>query len=127
LNKEFGTQGNLIREKASLGIKIDDWGAKEIMKDSELEKLELELRKAKKEVRSAESTWVDAKRSYYKAWEREYEFANDESRVKESISWQRSSERAFCEAEERKHKAEIKVKAIKEKISILIKDGAKKD
>jgi len=89
-----------------------------------LEKL---LREAEAEVRSAETTWVNAKRSYYKAWEREYEFAEDEKCVKESISWQRSAEIAFHEAESRKHKAEDRVKAIKEKINFLNKDRIQKD
>lgn len=97
------------------------------MKDSELEKLEAELREAEAEVRAAEAAWAKAKKSYYKEWEREYEFANDEKRVKESISWQRSAERAFLEAEGRKHKAEDRIKATKEKINFLKKDGVQKD
>jgi hypothetical protein len=55
------------------------------MKNPEIEKLEAQLVQAESEVQSAEMIWVSAKRNYYKTWVREYEFADDENRDKDSL------------------------------------------
>jgi len=89
------------------------------MTDSVIEKLQRELLAAEEEIRSAERAWVDAKKRYYKVWEREYEFAKDDRSVRESLAWQRSAERDFVEAEERKKSAQNKLRALKRKIRKL--------